>query len=194
LLALNNALITALRPDDAEEPEVRGRLIETAVGAHLLRGAQPRVSNCLGGARPTARWTSSCARAAVWLPSRSRAQAARFPARLGPLRAPPSRAAGCLSGEVASISRISFSPTLSVGSQINYDPPVGVLHPRRPRKTDALLDVLAAGARRGCRLYGTWSWANVLLHAQRKRRIDKAGIEKFLSALNVYDIEVDPRR
>jgi predicted nucleic acid-binding protein len=25
-----------------------------------------------------------------------------------------------------------------------------------------------------------------------KRRIDKAGIEKFLSALNVYDIEVDP--
>jgi len=35
---------------------------------------------------------------------------------------------------------------------------------------------------------------NVLLHAQRKRRIDKAGIEKFLSALNVYDIEVDPRR
>jgi predicted nucleic acid-binding protein len=33
---------------------------------------------------------------------------------------------------------------------------------------------------------------NVLLHAQRKRRIDKAGIEKFLSALNVYDIEVDP--
>ena len=40
LLALNNALITALRPDDAQEPEVRGRLVETAVGAHLLRGAQ----------------------------------------------------------------------------------------------------------------------------------------------------------
>ena len=40
LLALNNGLITALRPDDAEEPEVRGRLVETAVGAHLLRGAQ----------------------------------------------------------------------------------------------------------------------------------------------------------
>jgi predicted AAA+ superfamily ATPase len=40
LLALNNALITAFRPDDAEEPEVRGRLVETAVGAHLLRGAQ----------------------------------------------------------------------------------------------------------------------------------------------------------
>jgi predicted nucleic acid-binding protein len=33
---------------------------------------------------------------------------------------------------------------------------------------------------------------NVLLHARRKRRIDKAGIEKFLSALDVYDIEVDP--
>jgi uncharacterized protein len=40
LLALNNALITALRPDDAEESEVRGRLVETAVGAHLLRGGQ----------------------------------------------------------------------------------------------------------------------------------------------------------
>ena len=39
LLALNNALITALRPDDVEESEVRGRLVETAVGAHLLRGA-----------------------------------------------------------------------------------------------------------------------------------------------------------
>ena len=30
---------TALRPDDAEESEVRGRLVETAAGAHLLRGA-----------------------------------------------------------------------------------------------------------------------------------------------------------
>ncbi len=43
LLALNNALITALRPDTgedaAEESQVRGRLVETAVGAHLLRGA-----------------------------------------------------------------------------------------------------------------------------------------------------------
>ena len=40
LLARNNALITALRPDAAEESEVRGRLVETAVGAHLLRGGQ----------------------------------------------------------------------------------------------------------------------------------------------------------
>ncbi len=40
LLALNNALVTALRPDDGQESEVRGRLVETAVGAHLLRAAQ----------------------------------------------------------------------------------------------------------------------------------------------------------
>jgi len=33
--------------------------------------------------------------------------------------------------------------------------------------------------------------ANVLMGAQRKGWIDKAGIEKFLSALDVYDIEVD---
>ena len=36
----NSALITALRPDDVEESEVRGRLVETAVGAQLLRGAR----------------------------------------------------------------------------------------------------------------------------------------------------------
>lgn len=40
LLALNNALLTALRPDDADEADARGRLVETAVGAHLFRAAR----------------------------------------------------------------------------------------------------------------------------------------------------------
>ena len=58
--------------------------------------------------------------------------------------------------------------------------------------TDALLDVLAAGGKAWVPALWHLELGNVLLHAQRKRRIDKAGIEKFLSALNVYDIEVDP--
>lgn len=39
LLALNNALVTALAPDDEEARDLHGRLVETAVGAHLLRSA-----------------------------------------------------------------------------------------------------------------------------------------------------------
>jgi uncharacterized protein len=38
-LALNNALVTALAPDEEDERNLYGRLVETAVGAHLLRGA-----------------------------------------------------------------------------------------------------------------------------------------------------------
>ena len=60
------------------------------------------------------------------------------------------------------------------------------------RETDALLDVLAAGGKAWVPALWHLELGNVLLHAQRKRRIDKAGIEKFLSALDVYDIEVDP--
>ncbi len=58
-------------------------------------------------------------------------------------------------------------------------------------ETDALLDRLAAGAK--ARVPALWhlELGNVLLGAQRKGRIDKAGIEQFLSALAVYDIEVD---
>jgi predicted nucleic acid-binding protein len=59
-------------------------------------------------------------------------------------------------------------------------------------ETDALLDVLAAGGKAWVPALWHLELGNVLLHAQRKRRIDKAGIEKFLSALDVYDIEVDP--
>ena len=40
LLALNNALVTAFQPDAADERDVRGGLVETAVGAHLLRLAE----------------------------------------------------------------------------------------------------------------------------------------------------------
>lgn len=59
-------------------------------------------------------------------------------------------------------------------------------------ETDALLDVLAAGGKAWVPALWHLELGNVLLGAQRKKRIDKAGIEKFLSALEVYDIEVDP--
>ena len=58
-------------------------------------------------------------------------------------------------------------------------------------ETDALLDRLAAGDKAWVPALWHLELANVLLGAQRKGRIDKAGIVKFLSALNVYDIEVD---
>lgn len=59
-------------------------------------------------------------------------------------------------------------------------------------ETDALLDSLTAGAKAWVPALWHLELGNVLLGAQRKGRIDKAGIEQFLSALAVYDIEVDP--
>ena len=59
-------------------------------------------------------------------------------------------------------------------------------------ETDALLDVLAGGGKAWVPALWHLELGNVLLGAKRKRRIDRAGIEKFLSALDVYDIEVDP--
>jgi predicted nucleic acid-binding protein len=59
-------------------------------------------------------------------------------------------------------------------------------------ETDALLDILAAGGKAWVPALWHLELGNVLLGAQRKGRIDKAGIEKFLAALGVYDIEVDP--
>jgi predicted nucleic acid-binding protein len=59
-------------------------------------------------------------------------------------------------------------------------------------KTDALLDTLAADGKAWVPALWHLELGNVLLGAQRKGRIDKAGIEQFLSALDVYDIEVDP--
>lgn len=57
--------------------------------------------------------------------------------------------------------------------------------------TDALLDVLAAGGKAWVPALWHLELGNVLLGAQRRGRIDQAGIEGFLSALAVYDIEVD---
>lgn len=57
--------------------------------------------------------------------------------------------------------------------------------------TDALLDDLAGGGRAW--VPGLWHLevANVLLGAQRRGQIDKAGVEKFLATLRALDIEVD---
>jgi hypothetical protein len=59
------------------------------------------------------------------------------------------------------------------------------------KETDALLDSLAVGGKAWVPALWHLELGNVLLGAQRKGRIDKAGIEKFLSVLGVYDIEVD---
>jgi predicted nucleic acid-binding protein len=59
------------------------------------------------------------------------------------------------------------------------------------KETDELLDSLAAGGKAWVPALWHLELGNVLLGAQRKGRIDKAGIEKFLSVLGVYDIEVD---
>jgi predicted nucleic acid-binding protein len=58
-------------------------------------------------------------------------------------------------------------------------------------ETDALLDNLSAGGKAWVPALWHLELGDVLLGAQRKGRIDKAGIEKFLSTLDVYDIEVD---
>ena len=59
------------------------------------------------------------------------------------------------------------------------------------KETDALLNRLTAGGKAWLPALWHLEVANVLMGAQRKGWIDKAGIEKFLSALDVYDIEVD---
>jgi len=56
---------------------------------------------------------------------------------------------------------------------------------------DALLDVLAAGGKAWVPTLWHLELGNVLLGAKRKGRIDRAGIEKFLSLLGAFDIEVD---
>jgi predicted nucleic acid-binding protein len=59
--------------------------------------------------------------------------------------------------------------------------------------TNRLLDDLTAGARAWVPALWHLELGNVLLAAQRRGRIDKAGIERFFSALAVYDIQVDPK-
>jgi predicted nucleic acid-binding protein len=59
------------------------------------------------------------------------------------------------------------------------------------KATDALLDQLADG---GCAwVPALWHLevANVMLGAQRRGQIDKAGVEKFLSTLRTLDIRAD---
>jgi predicted nucleic acid-binding protein len=57
--------------------------------------------------------------------------------------------------------------------------------------TDALLDALVAGGKAWVPALWHLEIANMLLAAQRKGRIDKAGIDKFFSTLALLDIEVD---
>lgn len=57
--------------------------------------------------------------------------------------------------------------------------------------TSRLLDQLSDGAKAWVPSLWHLELGNVLLGAQRRGRIDSAGIEKFFSSLNAYDIEVD---
>ena len=56
---------------------------------------------------------------------------------------------------------------------------------------DRLLDELTAGGRAWVPALWHLELGNVLLGAQRRNRIDQAGIEAFLAQLAVYDISVD---
>lgn len=58
-------------------------------------------------------------------------------------------------------------------------------------KTDALLDALVTDGKAWVPALWHLELGNVLAGAKRKGRIDQAGIEKFLSTLQLYDIEVD---
>jgi predicted nucleic acid-binding protein len=57
--------------------------------------------------------------------------------------------------------------------------------------TNRLLDQLSGGAKAWVPTLWHLEVGNVLLGAQRRGRMDKAGIEKFFASLAVYDIEVD---
>lgn len=59
------------------------------------------------------------------------------------------------------------------------------------KETHALHAVLIAGGKAWVPALWHLELGNVLLGARRKGRIDQAGIEKFLSTLRLYDIEVD---
>lgn len=58
-------------------------------------------------------------------------------------------------------------------------------------ETDALLDELAGGRRAWVPALWHLEVANVMLGAQRRGQIDRAGVEKFMSTLRVLEIEVD---
>ncbi len=57
--------------------------------------------------------------------------------------------------------------------------------------THALHAVLVVGGKAWVPALWHLELGNVLLGAKRRNRIDRAGIDKFLSTLTLYDIEVD---
>lgn len=57
--------------------------------------------------------------------------------------------------------------------------------------TEALLDDLANGGHAWVPALWHLEVANVMIGAQRRGRIDKAGAEKFFATLKAFDIEVD---
>ena len=59
------------------------------------------------------------------------------------------------------------------------------------KETHALHGVLIAGGKAWVPALWHLELGNVLMNARRRGRIDQAGIEKFLSTLSLYDIEVD---
>jgi predicted nucleic acid-binding protein len=58
-------------------------------------------------------------------------------------------------------------------------------------ETDALLDELAAGRRAWVPALWHLEVANVMLGAQKRGQIDRAGVEKFMATLRALEIEVD---
>lgn len=57
--------------------------------------------------------------------------------------------------------------------------------------TEALLDDLVNGGKAWVPALWHLELANVMLGAQRRGKIDKAGVEKFMATLRAFDIEVD---
>ncbi|QYM79128.1 type II toxin-antitoxin system VapC family toxin [Horticoccus luteus] len=57
--------------------------------------------------------------------------------------------------------------------------------------TESLMDDLVKGAHAWVPAVWPLEIANVMLGAQRRGRIDKAGVEKYLATLKTLDIEID---
>ncbi len=66
-----------------------------------------------------------------------------------------------------------------------------IFHDEKSAATDRLLDDLTAGAQAWVPALWHLELGNVLLGAQRRGRIDQAGVEAFLAQLGVYGIAVD---
>lgn len=59
------------------------------------------------------------------------------------------------------------------------------------KATEALLDEMAKGRRAWVPALWHLEVANVLIGAQARGKVDKAGVEKFLATLGTFDIAVD---